>query len=400
MPVLGGCFDPESPSAIEIATDGGGTSSVPGVGSDTTVDPSDTSGASDPTMDPTVDPTADSSAPDDPTSRPSDDSSSDGGSASGDPDLCGNAMLDDGEACDLGADNNDNGACTTACQIAVCGDGLVEVAAEDCDDGEETVTCNADCTTASCGDGVVNVAAGETCDGASLDNGSCDGCELVCNDGWLDCEGGASDGCETHGDVDVEHCGDCDNPCGAGETCSEGACVATRRVFLSSAVVWADFGGVEGADAICQDLADMAGLDGSFMAWLSSADLSISVSDRFEQHDGPYVLVDGTQLANGWDDLTDGSLDAPILLDEFGNPPGGFGGGNCHGGATCTQVFTGTTAGGGTYEGQHDDCDGWSTTTFLPAFSGGDATATDEGWSLFAAGLRCDYAARLYCFEQ
>jgi len=389
---LGACFDPEPPNAIGIETD---TSSGTMAGTDPTLEPDSTGGPADPTMDPTLDPDA-STGSTDPTSDPS--SGEDSGSA--DPTLCGNAVLDDEEACDLGEGNNDNGACTTACQLAVCGDGLVEVGAEDCDDGGESATCNVDCTSASCGDGIVNAAAGESCDAEAIDNGSCETCELVCDAGWLDCESGASDGCETHGDIDPANCGDCGNPCDPGETCSGGACLSTRRVFLSSAVVSADFGGVEGADAICADLADTAGLGSNFMAWVSSADQGVSVADRFEPHDGPYVLLDGTPIAADWDDLIDGTLDAPILLDEYGEAPGGFGGGSCHGGATCTQVFTGTTAGGGAYEGQHDDCDGWSTTTYLPAFSGGDATATDQGWSLFAAGLRCDYAARLYCFEQ
>lgn len=326
--------------------------------------------------------------------------SSDSSSSSGGNELCGNGDLDDGEECDLGRANNDNAACTTSCLLAVCGDGLVEAGPEDCDDGGESAVCNADCTLSSCGDGIINGSAGEDCDGQTIAQGTCDGCALSCDNGWLDCDTGIENGCEIDRLNDPNNCGACLSVCNENETCAQGDCVETKRVFLSSEVLFADFGGVDGADEACQQMADGAGLDGQFLAWLSSADQGISVDDRFNMHDGPYVLMDGTQIAANWGDLIDGTLDAPILLDEAGNPPGGFGGGNCHGGATCTQVFTGTTGGGASYEGQHDDCDGWSTTTFLPAFAGGDANRTDVGWTLFAAGLRCDYAARLYCFEQ
>jgi hypothetical protein len=271
---------------------------------------------------------------------------------------------------------------------------------EDCDDAGESAACNVDCTTAQCGDGTLNATAGEICDGETIAHGSCEACQIACAADWMDCGGGIADGCEVDGNIDLDHCGACGNACGGAEVCSDGACLAFKRVFLSSWVVWADFGGVEGADEACQAMADDAGLDGTFMAWVSSIDQQAVLADRFTHHDGPYVLMDGTPIADDWDDLTDGTIAAAIVVDEYGNAPAGFVGGNCHGGATCTQVFTGATAAGGAYNGQHADCDGWSTTTYLPAFAGGDASATDQGWSLFAAGLRCDYAARLYCFEQ
>ena len=49
--------------------------------------------------------------------------------------------------------------------LATCGDGLVHAGVEDCDDAGESAACNVDCTTASCGDGVLNVSANEVCDG-------------------------------------------------------------------------------------------------------------------------------------------------------------------------------------------------------------------------------------------
>lgn len=404
---LSACFDPGPLLSVEASSE-----------TDSGTSGAETSASSDPTAAPilptSTGPTSSSSTSTSPDSESDGDMTTSeaettgsqvesGGStesSGGVSELCGDGTLDEGEQCDLGGNNNDNAACTTACQLAVCGDGLVEAGPEDCDDAGESAVCNADCTAASCGDGVLNAAAGESCDGDAIAQGTCDACVLSCDAGWLDCGGELADGCEVDRQNDPDHCGGCMTVCDEGELCSAGDCVGTKLAFLSSGVFGADFGGVEGADALCQQMADDAGLGGTFLAWISSADQDISVADRFTPHDGPYVLADGTQIASSWAELIDGTLDAPILLDESGNPPGGYSDGNCHGGATCTTVFTGTNPGGGAYSGQHDDCDGWSTTVFLPAFAGGDANAIDQGWSLFAAGLRCDYAARLYCFEQ
>lgn len=49
-------------------------------------------------------------------------------------DMCGNGIQTGDEECDLGADNSDAGACTSQCQLAACGDGLVRVDVEQCDD--------------------------------------------------------------------------------------------------------------------------------------------------------------------------------------------------------------------------------------------------------------------------
>lgn len=422
--MLPGCFDPAVLESADASTSDDGSTGAAGsavmvsaTGGETaptsstdSPNPTTSSTSSNPTMSTTQDPSttgpAETTSTEGSTTGDDDDGSEESGESSstgttgGIPELCGNGELDRNEECDLGPANNDNAACTTSCLLAICGDGLVEAGPEDCDDAGESAECNDDCTLSSCGDGIINATAGEDCDGQTVAQGSCNACSLSCDTGWLNCDSGLANGCEIDQNNDPANCGGCLNACNEEEACVAGDCVGTKRVFLSSAVLNADFGGVEGADAACQQMADEAGLSGEFFAWLSSADQGVSVFDRFNMHEGPYVLVDGTEIASSWADLTDGTLAAPILLDELGNPPGGFGGGNCHGGATCTQVFTGTTGGGAAYEGQHDDCDGWSTTTFLPAFAGGDANATDIGWTLFAAGLRCDYAARLYCFEQ
>ena len=98
------------------------------------------------------------------------------------------------------------------------------------------------------------------------------------------------------------------------------SCAADKYVFVTSQAYSSNLGGLEGADAICQAHADRANLPGRYMAWIS--DNTGSPSTRFNRVPTDYKLVDGTIVANGWDDLTDGTLDAAINLHEDGTVPG------------------------------------------------------------------------------
>ena len=90
---------------------------------------------------------------------------------------CGDGVVAGVEACDDGNMVNTD-MCTSACQLASCGDGFVQEMLEKCDEGGETAACNADCTPASCGDGVPNMAAGEGCDDGNVDD--TDACVGMC----------------------------------------------------------------------------------------------------------------------------------------------------------------------------------------------------------------------------
>jgi cysteine-rich repeat protein len=61
--------------------------------------------------------------------------------------------------------------------ITQCGNAIVEDD-EACDEGATTATCDGDCTEPLCGDGYLNEAAGEECEDGNEDNG--DGCSDVC----------------------------------------------------------------------------------------------------------------------------------------------------------------------------------------------------------------------------
>lgn len=173
-------------------------------------------------------------------------------------------------------------------------------------------------------------------------------------------------------------------------------------VFVTSQRHTGNFGGVTGADSLCQSLANSAGLAGTFKAWLSGSSVSSSPSARFSQSSAPYLLVDGTVIANNWGDLTDGSIQNPINLDEAGNPastsmvysytrndgtPGLFGspshscyGGDCH----CNDWTNANGQGSPT-----------------PGSAVGQTTQTGNSWTDYSFGNFCGPTGYpVYCFEQ
>ena len=84
--------------------------------------------------------------------------------------VCGDGVVDAGEECDDGNEDNTD-ACINNCTMATCGDGIVQAGVEACDDGNEVNDdmCNNGCQfNPYCGDGVVDV--GEACDDGDQDD--------------------------------------------------------------------------------------------------------------------------------------------------------------------------------------------------------------------------------------
>ena len=144
--------------------------------------------------------------------------------------------------------------------------------------------------------------------------------------------------------------------------------------------------GVAGADTICQADADEAGLSGTFRAWLGSADETVAT--KLTRSNDGYVLVDGTVVADDWEDLTDGTLDHGIDLSARGALQSG-------------NVWTGTTADGLRALDDGDDCERWIEPfgAFDIQARVGHIGATDATWT-DAELLGCSPAKRLYCFQQ
>jgi hypothetical protein len=164
--------------------------------------------------------------------------------------------------------------------------------------------------------------------------------------------------------------------------------VSERVVFVTSGTYAADLGGVggggiQGADEICASEASAAGLQGEFKAWLSTVDSP--VADRFVQSTVPYVLLDGTRIADDWADLTDtdGSLQTVIDLDPSGV-------------RHRRDVWTGTLPSGLSYT--QSDCDGFTNGSVGSAVCG-TTTSVNNNWT-FNQVPSCDTVLHLFCFEQ
>lgn len=118
---------------------------------------------------------------------------------------CGDGNVDDGEGCDLGDANNDEGMCKSDCTLQVCGDGFVGPG-EMCDDGNlvDEDECSNSCAPASCGDGIEQ--PGEECDdgNASNDDGCLATCVLAsCGDGFVV---PGTEGCDDGNDDEMDGC--------------------------------------------------------------------------------------------------------------------------------------------------------------------------------------------------
>jgi hypothetical protein len=225
----------------------------------------------------------------------------------------------------------------------------------------------------------------ETCAG-TCENGACVGCadgatRCASHEGQQTCKGGQ-----------WMPAVDCPFVC-VGDACG----MTPRHVFVTSqTVAGGNIGGIPGADDICRTLAVSANLGTSFIAWLS--DDTSSPVGRFAEDAGPYVLVDGSIVANNWTDLTSGTLRHPIDTTELGGPPPTSS-------TICGNdaVWTDTDPNGIVFQGDAS-CDGWS--NLMGTTAGfGSTTATAEWTDMCLGGSAggtptCLGTAPLFCFEQ
>ena len=178
--------------------------------------------------------------------------------------------------------------------------------------------------------------------------------------------------------------------------CSGSPGLCTKTAFVTSTTHTGNFGGVAGADARCNERATAAGLTGTFKAWISDAATSPSTS--FVQSALlPYVRTDGTQIASNWADLVDGTLGAPLKIDEFGNVVTQN---NLNGWAWTATNSNGTGPVGST-------CNNWTIANGSNQGRKGNtsiAGANNNGnWSSYhnPGSFNCKFQpARLYCFQQ
>ncbi|MCY1059088.1 DUF4215 domain-containing protein [Nannocystis sp. SCPEA4] len=322
---------------------------------------------------------------------------------------CGDGLFNApaGETCDDGEDNSDayddtpdqvacNTSCTgsaphcgdgvcqeqvedTTCADCTCGDGITSPS-EPCDAGmngtpTDSETCDADCTPVECGDGHHNPAAGEGCDdGNQIDDDECNNNCTTCGDGTPQ----PGEECDDGNDVDDDACSN--------------ACIKPRLVFVTSAQFLGNLGGLAGADMKCAAAGMTANPNlpaTAWRAWLS--DDTGSPSTRFDTtFTGWYQLVNGTPIAKGWSDLTDGNLAAPINLTESAAAP-----------AEPPLAWSNTTGGG--MNAGSDHCNNWKSAGFDPVGRFGNITATNTDWTDVSDADKnpdnCSNGLHLYCFQ-
>jgi hypothetical protein len=174
--------------------------------------------------------------------------------------------------------------------------------------------------------------------------------------------------------------------------------ISPHTVFVTSSVHSCVLGGLTGADAICQARAQGANLQGTYKAWL--ADANLSPVTRMTHHLGPYQLVTGTVVAQGWTDLTDGNLAAKIDRTEGGVQLGGVG---CNASlATCHFICEGgevwSNVDGAGNRRVVADCNGWTTAGTATAGNDGktDATWTAGTCTPIASGSTLP----IFCVQQ
>ena len=88
-----------------------------------------------------------------------------------------------------------------------------------------------------------------------------------------------------------------------------------KIVFVTSTTYSGNLGGLAGADAECQAQADSASLLGTFKAWISDSTTDATDTARFTRSIAPYLLPDGTLVANNFNHLVSGhELDHEVLF--------------------------------------------------------------------------------------
>lgn len=143
--------------------------------------------------------------------------------------------------------------------------------------------------------------------------------------------------------------------------------------------------GLAAGDAICQSAAEESGLPdpSSFVAWLSTS--SADARDRVTAA-GPFKRLDAYTVANNFADLTDGSLDTTIHVNNNGQYVTGT-----------PEILTGTLA-DGTASGIN--CLEWTSALNTEEATGGRPNfAQLPAWTEHSSTTGCFGARQLYCFS-
>jgi hypothetical protein len=182
--------------------------------------------------------------------------------------------------------------------------------------------------------------------------------------------------------------GAADSPAESDSSAADAATGAKRLVFLTSERFNGSLGGIAGADNRCNRLAADAGIDGSFVAWLSSE--TTGAASRIQNPEREIVLRNGTTVAASLADLGTGGPRRPIVIDEKNQPVAA---------AACggDRVWTNALGDGGVGIPERN-CDEWS--NVIATGFAGEVGGLGQAWTAGCPDQACGENARLYCFQK
>ena len=176
-----------------------------------------------------------------------------------------------------------------------------------------------------------------------------------------------------------------------------------RIVFVTSTTYNGNLGGHAGADMKCQERATVAGLSGTFQAWLSTDDLS--AADYLENSVHPYVTTVNptvTLAADLGSLLANGPATA-INVNEHGDPlPWDMEQDGLSDVCGGLRVWTGTLAAGTKAD---DTCSNWTNGLGVSSGLSGSVEATGIAWTGNPDSTDPPYAClcnqehHLYCIQ-
>lgn len=177
-----------------------------------------------------------------------------------------------------------------------------------------------------------------------------------------------------------------------------------KRIFITQNVFDPfEIQGLNGADTICQNIANDKNLEGSWKAILS--DSNNSFKDRVKASNNHYTLIDNiTVVANSFTDLIDGNIVASISITEDGTETN----------LNSKAVWTGTKYDGSLSQIPENEkgklptinCNDWTVGIDVDAectayYAGSYGLASEINYKWIEFGyICCDRAAHLYCIEE